>query len=76
MTPFHLEKRLDACREAGATPRAIEVARSIVAGIQIVPTSGAGVQIEVHTCGFDMELEVLPCGNLAFAFEPAREDQP
>lgn len=48
------------------SPVAIQAAMDLLNQIVLIPTARGGVQIEVHTDGWDFELEFWPDGQYGF----------
>lgn len=69
-----LQERLEELREMedgwlegkhkAPTEAALKSAEALVGGLHLVPMPDGGIQIEVHTLGFDFEVEVGPDGKV------------
>jgi hypothetical protein len=55
------------------TREALDSARVLLEQMQVVPCSNGGVQIEVHACRADIEIEIGPDGMVS-GFSCSRRD--
>lgn len=59
-----LEPGWDSYKGRKIDARAIRAAREFLEGVQVVPTSAGGVQVEVHHAGVNLEIEFERSGKV------------